>query len=134
MRAHSWALLILVLALVVDLLAFGGLARVPEIGPICRESASREAPIAWTYMTVGSAAATLPGVDAVAEALALNAFGGAFDTIRAQPGAAMDLIETPNYGYVHSLVKACWWGAPVLLLLWIVLFLRRTPDVHLSRR
>ena len=56
------------------------------------------------------------------------------ERIRADPTVAMDLIFGTTWNAAHSALKLVYWAAPLLLLIAIVLFARRTKPVKTIRR
>lgn len=132
-QAHHLCLVLLLVSLVFNLLLFGGLLRQPE-GKAFRDSARREAPLALVYMSVGEQLLRIPGFAGVGESLAIDAFSPLSERVRANPSAAMDLVQNADAGTALELARFNYWATPVLLLLWIVLFLLRPRDVHLVRR
>jgi hypothetical protein len=125
---------ILVLSFLVNCLAFGGLARAPEVGPLFRESARREAVLGTVYMVVGEQLMAIDALDRAGQGLALTAYGDGFAEVRATPSAAMDLISTRSFNAVHTLLKANYWAPLLLFVLWFVARYFAPRDVHLVRK
>jgi hypothetical protein len=131
-RAHVVLLLAFLASLSINLLLYGGLARLPE-GQVFVESARRESPVALVYMTAGRWLLLVPGLAGLGEGMARSAFGAAFPAAQATPGAASDLIETGDFGRAHALARLAYWLAPLLFAAWLVAFGLRARGVHLVR-
>jgi len=64
----------------------------------------------------------------------MNGLSEGFDRIREDPTVAMDLIFGPTWNPTHRLIKAMYWGAPIMLLVSAILWVRRPKPVHAFRR
>ena len=134
-RLHVVALVLFVLCFLYDLIVWGGVESLPEVGAGIADSARREAPLAATYIALGGMLdSALPALKSYGSASAADAFGEGFERIRSDPTVAMDLIFGTTWNSVHSWVKTMYWAAPLLLLVTIVLWLRRPKAVHMMRR
>lgn len=135
-RLHLLALLLFLATLVYDLVVWGALPALPEIGASIADSARREAPLAATYVALGRHLdAAIPTLRAFGEQRLTAAFEAGFERIRAEPTVAMDLIFDTTWNHQHRWIKLAYWAAPLLLLLTLVLWLRRPRQVRtLGRR
>lgn len=113
------------IALAVSLLGWGGLVLDPEIGPTVLRALSKEGMLAAAYAWAGSGLVGLLGLDSIAISFAEGRFGGLYDEIRANPAAAMDILSRG----MSTLTAACHYGAPVLALLWALMWWRRPPEI-----
>ncbi|MGH8172701.1 MAG: hypothetical protein ACREPX_06115 [Rhodanobacteraceae bacterium] len=134
-RPHVIAMILFVLCFLYDLVVWGSVRSIPEVGPGIADSARREAPLATAYITLGEVLdSTVPFFrDFGAERLT-SAFGEGFERIEADPTVAMDLIFDTTWNATHRWVKTMYWGAPILLLVSLVLWARRPRAIHMIRR
>ncbi|MEO6968738.1 MAG: hypothetical protein ABI132_09865 [Rhodanobacteraceae bacterium] len=136
MRVRAYILfgILSLLCLALDSLTFGALSREPMIGPAIAASARAEAPLAHTYIVLGTPlAGALPALQAIGQSCADTAFGYAYPAIAATPDAAITLLFSESRGATHALFMLFYWGAPVLLVLTIVAWLLRTRPTHLIK-
>jgi len=132
-RIHVILLLALLASVFLNLLVHGGLARLPE-GKVFVESAKRESPVALAYMTLGEWLVSIPGLAAIGEQLAQAVYGPAFAAVKQSPSAASDIIELGDFGRAHALARANYWATPLLFVAWLIAFLLRPREVHLTQR
>jgi hypothetical protein len=128
-RLHLIAAALFVLALLYDFYLWGGLARVPGLGPIMLQTTQREVALAGIYLPVGLALVDATGLSGAAAASAAESFSTAQARVLANPDAAMDAILEA----MPPDVAAAYYGAPVLLLVFAVLWWRRPRVVHMMR-
>ena len=134
-RQIHWVFVVLaLLALAVEALAWGGAVNLPGAGAAIRRSIGTEAPIATLYSTIGEALRTVPAMRDYSDAFAADAFVVLDDRILAQPMLATELVfgatTTPRHGRLKWLYYAPW----LLLALAGGLFATRPPKVHLVPR
>jgi hypothetical protein len=132
--APALVLAAIVLSFAINCLAFGGLARTPDLGPLFRESAQREAVLGTVYMVIGEKMLAIPALDRIGQSLALSAYGDGYAEVRATPSAAMDIISTRSFNGAHAFLKANYWAPLVLFVLWFVVRYFAPRDVHLVRK
>jgi hypothetical protein len=134
-RLHVIALVLFVLCFLYDIVVWGGVHSLPDVGSAIAESARREAPLAATYIAIGSIVdSALPSLAAFGSARLADAFGDGFERIRADPTVAMDLIFSSSWNAAHSWIKLMYWATPILLLLAVILWVRRPRQVRVLRR
>jgi hypothetical protein len=134
-RLHLIALVLFVLCFLYDLVVWGSVSALPDVGPSIADSARREAPLAATYITLGETLdSAVPSLQAFGAGRLSGALSEGFERIRADPTVAMDLIFDTTWNASHRWIKTMYWGAPVLLLLTIILWVRRPKTVHMIRR
>lgn len=120
--------------LLIDALCFAALARQPAIGADVAAGAEAEAPIAHTYIVLGTPlVASSPVLQNIGEAMAGAAFGDSYEAVHARPAAAIDLLFSESHGPVSALFMLSYWGAPLLLVLTLVAWLFRTRQTHLIK-
>ena len=130
-RLYLVALGLFVITLFYDVVVWGALPRLPEVGASIAASARREAPLATTYIAIGGGIdAAVPALQAFGEQRLTTAFGEGFERIRGDATVAMDLIFRRTWNTQHRWLKTMYWAPPVLLLLSIVLWLRRSRQVR----
>lgn len=131
---HVIALVLFLLSFGYNLLVWGAAPLVPGVGEAIASSARREAPVAATYIALGSPIdSALPALQAFGERRLVAALGEGFERIRADSTVAMDLIFTSSWNVQHRWLKAVYWLTPLLLLITIALWLRRPRKVHALR-
>jgi hypothetical protein len=134
-QLHVIAMVLFAICLLYDIVVWGGVPALPKVGGYIAESAHREAPIATTYIAIGSPLdAAVPSLGDYAYASLTEGFSEGFDRIREDPTVAMDLIFSTTWNPMHRWIKAMYWGAPVMLLVTTILWFRRPKAVHAFRR
>ncbi len=134
-RLHVIALVLFVVCFFYDIVVWGSVYALPDVGPGIADSARREAPLATSYIALGNI------VDSWAPALRdygsqrlLDGFADGFERIRDDPTVAMDLIFGPSWNATHSWIKTMYWAAPILFVITVILWVRRPKHVHSLRR
>jgi hypothetical protein len=123
---HSIALVLFVLTLLYDVVVWGALPLIPEVGDDITDSANREAPLAATYILLGgSLDAAMPSLQAFGERRLTAAFSEGFPRIREDSTVAMDLIFNTTWNAEHRWLKMMYWCPPLLLLLSAIFWWRR---------
>jgi len=136
MRFLHWYFIVLfALVLAFNCVVWGAAARLPdEVGAHLLNSARREGPIVYAYMTVGGALdQALPALDSWGQRRATAALSEGFARIKEDPTVAMDLVFSQTWNPAHATLKLCHWAAPVLAVLSLVFWLRRPTRVNLMR-
>lgn len=134
-RLHLIVLVLFVLCFLYDLVVWGSVPALPDVGPGIADSARREAPLATTYIALGGVIdSAVPSLQAFGAARLTAAIGEGFERIRADPTVAMDLIFNTTWNASHRWIKTMYWAAPVLLLLTLISWARRPKPVHMVRR
>lgn len=123
-RGVLWGLFFLFLG--IDLYAWGGLAITPGVGKELREQASLRAPLAATYMyagrkTIEALGRTDPSVAYARRHFRAEAF--------ADPGPR-ELIVDRFHSAQSATASLAYYGAPILLVLSLVLHVRRQKPVR----
>ena len=129
-RLHLIAAALFVLTLGYDLWLWGGLARHAEFGPALQKSGRYDVSLASLYLQSGAPLLDLTGLGLRAAADAEAAFRPVLARVRASPMAAMDNLQQD----MPAGAKACYFGAPLLLVLAVLLWWRRPREVHIGRR
>lgn len=128
---HVIALVLFLLTLGYNLLVWGAAPLLPEVGDAIAGSARREAPLAATYVMLGSPIdAAVPALQAFGEQRLTSALGEGFERIRADSTVAMDLIFSTTWNVQHRWLKTLYWLTPLLLLATVVLWIRRPRKVQ----
>lgn len=128
---HLIALGLFVLCLLYNVVVWGALPQLPEVGLAIVDSAHREAPLATAYIELGRGIdGAVAALQAFGERRLSAGLGDGFARIHDDPTVAMDLILNTTWNFQHRWIKTAYWGAPLLLLLTIVLWLRRPRQVR----
>lgn len=133
-RLHLIALGLFVVVLLADLVMWGAVPTLPDVGVAIERSARNEALLASTYIALGSRLdAWVPMLGNAGAAMMTSAISPAFERIGEDPSVAMDLILNSSYSRAHFWLKFAYWGAPILLVLSLVLWVRKPKQVSLIR-
>jgi hypothetical protein len=134
-RLHVFALIIFAISFLYDIVVWGGVNQLPDVGPGIADSARREAPLATTYIAVGSIVdSALPSLGAFGSAQLASAWSDGFERIRSDSGVAMDLVLGPTWNATHRWVKTMYWTAPIFFVLSVILWVRRPKQLRAVRR
>ncbi|GAA0722896.1 hypothetical protein [Dokdonella soli] len=134
-RLHLIALVLFVLSLLYDIVVWGALPALPEVGASIADSARREAPLATTYIALGSGLdGAVPLLQSFGEKRLSDAFGESFARIRGDSTVAMDLIFNTTWNLQHRWLKTMYWAAPFFLVLAVILWTRRPKQVRVFGR
>ena len=134
-RLHLVASILFVIALLFDLVVWGAVPGLPEVGAGIERSARNEALLASTYIALGSYIdRMLPALEAFGAGLMTSAIGDAFARIAENPNLAMDLILTQSFNRTHGWLKTMYWATPVLLAISALLWARKPKKVSLIGR
>lgn len=118
-------------ALAFDLLALGAAG---QSHPAVAAQARAESPLAHTYVVLGRhLVGERGGLREVGDSLAEAAFGNAWEAVEAQPDVALDTLYAAARGKAATVARLAYWGAPVLLVLFVPLFIFRERKVQLIR-
>ncbi len=134
-RLHVIAMVVFLLVLGFDLVVWGGVPSIPDVGAKIERSAHAEAPLAATYLFIGGLIAdALPSVGHWGAATMTEALGPLLPRIAEEPAVAMDLILNTSQGRLHGWIRTAYWGAPVLLVITALLWWRRPKKISFMRR
>lgn len=134
-RLHAIAMVLFALCLAYDLVVWGSVDALGEIGTGIADSARREAPLATTYIGLGRVVdSAVPFLLDFGGSHLADALAGGLDRIRENPTAAVDLIFGDSWSPAHRWLKATYWATPILLILALVLWTRRPRQLHVVRR
>ncbi|MGN6521017.1 MAG: hypothetical protein ACTHK2_16525 [Dokdonella sp.] len=133
---HVIVLALFVLFLFYDIVVWGSLPLIPEVGSDIVDSANREAPIAATYVLLGSPLdAAVPALQAFGQDRVTAALSEGFPRIRDDATVAMDLIFNTTWNVEHRWLKTVYWFPPLLLVATVIVWIRRPRKVStLGRR
>lgn len=135
-RLHLFALSLFFVAVIYDLIVWGAVPALDEVGASIAGSARREAPLAATYIALGAPLdEAVPLLQSLGRERLTTALSESFERIREDKTVAMDLVLGPASNHQHRWIKVMYWAPPCLLLLTFVLWLRRPKPVRtLARR
>ncbi len=134
-RLHLISLVLLAVSLIYDIVVWGALPLLPGVGAAIAESARREAPIAATYIAIGSPLdAAMSPLQDFGQRRLTAAFGEGFERIQADNTVAMDLIFNTTWNGQHRWIKFMYWAPVVLILLSVSLWSRRPRQVRMIGR
>ena len=134
-RLHVIALVLFAICFLYDLVVWGAVSQLPDVGAGIADSAHREAPLATTYIALGGMLdAAVPSLGRFGADRLTDAFSEGFERIRADPTVAMDLIFGTTWNGAHSWVKSMYWAAPILFVIMAILWLRKPKQVRTIRR
>lgn len=129
---HVIAFVMFLVVLGFNLIVWGAVPSLPDVGPDIERSAGKEAMFASGYIALGRHLdAAVPSLGNYGAKIMTASVGESFARIREQPNVAMDLILSSRYNRTHGWLKFCYWAAPALLVLTILLWARRPKKVRL---
>lgn len=128
-RAYAIALVVGILCLLLDVLVFGSVAaRFPAIA----DQARAESLLAHSYNVLGGyLLAWLPSLKGFAGSVADAAFAESYTAVSEFPRAALTHLLEDTSGIARGLVGFCYWGAPLFLVVGLILYVIRPRTVHL---
>jgi hypothetical protein len=126
---HLLAGVALLLACGFNLFAWGGLAKSATLGPVVSDAASRELALAGIYVGLGRLCVDATGTSKIAATYAESAFQPLQARLLANPGAAMETLVRD----MPTMIGLAYYGVPVLLLVFVVLWWRRPRVLHSIR-
>lgn len=131
-RLHLIFFVLFVVAFGFNLIVWGAVPELADVGPDIERSAGKEAMLASGYIALGRHLdSAVPALGDYGGKVMTASVGEAFPRIRQDPNLAMDLILSSRYNRTHGWLKFCYWAAPTLLVLTIVLWVRRPKKVRL---
>jgi hypothetical protein len=134
-QLHVIAIVLFAICFLYDIVVWGGVPTLPDVGAFIADSAHREAPLATTYIAIGTPLdAAMPSLGDYANLRLTEGLSEGFDRIKEDPTVAMDLIFGTTWNPTHRMIKAMYWGAPIMLLVSTILWVRRPKPVHAFRR
>ncbi|HSX59422.1 MAG TPA: hypothetical protein VLF18_04390 [Tahibacter sp.] len=128
---HWFAIGVFVLTLLWQCLLWGGASTLPEIGPLMRRSAMREAPLVAGLMVSGEMLGKVPALGDLGRGWAAKAFEPAKERIVADPAVAMDYVFGEPLNSSQRLATRGVYALPILLALAIILWFRRPRQVRM---
>lgn len=134
MRKYAHLVLVALLLLVVfwQSLFWGGAAALPDMGPIVRRSAMREAPLVSTFIVLGEGVGKLvPSLRELGQGWAERALAPARERLLADPDVAMDFIFSQSMNATQRTATRGVYAAPLLLALAVIAYLRRPRQVRM---
>lgn len=126
---HVVAAVIFVLLLCDQWLVWGGLGRAPQVGPVVLEAADRDLGLASVHVLVGQWLVRSAGLDESAIEAGTGRFAAIIPDILANPDVALETATTQ----MPWSVRLGYYGAPIMLLLALLLWWRRPRSVHLVK-
>src|SRR4029078_8449177 len=96
---------------------WGGVAVTPKIGAWITNQASIQSPIAWTYLAAGRQAVDVLDIEHAASDYADKHFSALYPAVVLDQHTALDQLLNSQ----DSLLRTVYLGAPILLLLSIIL-------------
>lgn len=134
-QLHVIAMVLFAICFAYDIVVWGGVTSMPGVGAGIADSAHREAPLAATYIAIGTPLdAAVPSLGDYGTARLTDALSEGFERIRSDPSVAMDLIFSSTWNATHRWIKWMYWGAPIMLLVTTILWFRRPRAIHALKR
>ncbi len=131
-RLRWYALVVLILALLFDLVIWGAVPQLPTIGAGISASAHREAPLATTYITLGAPLdKAIPALGTFGTVYLQDAFAEGTQRLADTPTLSMELIFGESWNRAHRWLKAAYWLPPILLVVTILSWWLRSREVRL---
>jgi hypothetical protein len=115
---HFVLIALFVLLLLAQCLFWGGAAALPELGPVVKRSAQREAPVVSTLMFCGEwLGKALPPLADTGREWAAKALEPAAARLKDDPDVAMDFIFSESLNSSQRMAVAGFYALPLLLVL-----------------
>lgn len=134
-RNLHWLLMgAMLLALAFDAIVWSAAAQMPGAGVPLYRSARREAPLTYFYMTAGRPLRAIAPLRDYGDAQAHAAFTTAAGEIGLKPELAMEIAHGRARSSGQATLQWMHYAPPVLLIAWLVAYLRRPRSVHLVAR
>jgi hypothetical protein len=133
-RWYRIAFALFVLCLSYDLVTWGAVRALPDVGDGVAAAAGREDVLASTYIFLGQPLDRLvPPLGSAGKTELLAAFADGMMELREQPVASMDLVFGHVWNDVHLRLRLMYWATPVLLVLGLWFWWRRARPIRLMR-
>lgn len=131
-KLHIVSGLLLLLVLGFDLVVWGGVRDIPEVGTKITETARTQAPLAYTYIVLGELLdGAVPALGRYGTDYASRAFAPAVERIQADPNLAIVALFEGTLNSTHATLRLAYWLAPVLLAVFLVAWWRRPRRLSL---
>ena len=132
---HKIAFVLLLIALMIDLVIWGAVPDLPDIGGHMAKSAHAEAILASTYMAVGTPLdAAVGSFHGIGTSLMTAAMEPLREQIVAEPNLAMDLTLSGQANGALGWVRTFYWAPSILLVLFLILWATKPKVVSLIRK
>jgi hypothetical protein len=132
---HTIALILFVLVFLFDLVLWGTVPGLPDVGTSIERSAHAEAVLASLYLALGVPLdAAVGALHSLGTGIMTAGLSPGFERILAEPHVAMDLIFSSSFNATHGLIKWLYWAAPVLLVLYVLLWIMRPKQVAFIKK
>ena len=117
-----------------ELIVWGAVADIPVAGAPIRRSLARESPVVMVYVAAGEVLDRMvPAFHSIGLDTAEHAFSPGFERIAEDPDVASSLLFDNTWNGTHRLIKIGVWGVPVLLVLFLIAWVRRPRQVRMMR-
>ncbi|MEZ5460650.1 hypothetical protein [Dokdonella sp.] len=132
---HKIAFVLFLLALFGDLVIWGAVPDLPEIGAHMVKSAHAEAILASTYIALGTPLDGLFGsLHGIGTSLMTDATEPFVEHILSEPNLAMDLTLSGSANSALGWIRTFYWAPPILLVVFLALFATKPKVVSLIRK
>lgn len=131
-QLHVILALLFIAAWIAESMFWAGAASLPQTGPLIRQSIHREAPLVLTYTVGGETLGEFaPSLIETGRGWAAEALEPGFERILQDPSVAAALIFGNTWNGTHRLAKFGILGAPFLLLLAVIAWFMRPPQIRM---
>lgn len=132
---HTIALILFLFVFFIDLVLWGAVPTLPDVGDHIVRSANTEAVLASLYIALGTPLdAFLPALGNLGAQVMTQGLDGSFAQIVESPNLAMDLIFNASYNSTHGWIRTFYWAAPVMLVVFLILWAVKPKTVSLIRK
>ena len=132
---HYIALALLLVAFLWDLILWGAVPDLPQVGSLIERSAANEGRLASIYLTLGHPLdSAIPLLGRLGASMVTSGLGEGFARIIETPNLAMDVILNASFNRTHAWIKMLYWAPPILLVSFLILWAIRPKTVNLVRR
>lgn len=132
---HYFALALLLVAFLWDLLLWGAVPDLPQVGSLIEHSAANEALLASIYLALGHPLdSAIPAFGSLGASMMTSGLEEGFARIVEAPNLAMDVILNASFNRTHAWIKMLYWAPPILLVAFLILWVIRPKTVNLVRK
>ena len=132
---HKIALFLFLLAFLVNLMIWGAVPDLPDIGEHMVNSAHAEAILASTYIALGTPLDAVVGLlHGIGTSWMTQATTPMLEQILSEPNLAMDLTLSGSANGALGWVRTFYWAPPILLVIFLILWATKPKVVSLIRK
>ncbi len=132
-KRSSWFLLlelIFVVSLLSNMVIYGGIPSLPEVGTTLERAVSKQEQILNLYMRGGQLLLQIPGLQSISHQVLTSALQEGFAEISVDAGNAALILTERSYNRTHSMLHLLRWATPILFLAALIGQFFRPRQIH----